>query len=439
MTKMHLLWFCAFSPHAGFGLDGWAGPQTGMGYTWTQPELWQDMAVALERAKFDLILLGDSLAVPGTYQGRMDAYLRYAEHAPFHDPSPLVAILAAATRRIGLALTLSTTFYPPFLLARLLTTLDHLSRGRIAWNVVTSYKHEEALNFGYRELLDHDQRYDRADEYLELCTQLWASWAPDAVVMDPHTNTFADPAKVRTIDFAGTWYRSRGPLNATPSPQGHPVILQAGTSERGQAFAARHAEAILVGRETPDEMKRFYDAFKARMHTYGRAPEDCKIFFLVKPIIADTDEAAQQRADRLSATAPVEAGLAALSTLMQLDLSPYALDAPLPAALQARATQGLRSQFAKFYMPGRTPTLREIATRKVSLDALPFIGTPQRVAENMTSTIEAIGGDGFAIRQGLWPGYVGPFVEQVIPLLQQRGVVRTAYTGQTLREHLQEF
>jgi alkanesulfonate monooxygenase SsuD/methylene tetrahydromethanopterin reductase-like flavin-dependent oxidoreductase (luciferase family) len=198
MTKMHLLWFCAFSPHAGFGLDGWAGPRTGSGYDWTRPELWQDMAVALERAKFDLILLGDSLAVPGTYQGRMDAYLRYAEHAPFHDPSPLVAIMAAATRRIGLAATLSTTFYPPFLLARLMTTLDHLSRGRIAWNVVTSYKREEALNFGYQELLDHDQRYDRADEYLELCAQLWASWEPDAVVMDPRTNTFADPAKVRT-------------------------------------------------------------------------------------------------------------------------------------------------------------------------------------------------------------------------------------------------
>jgi N-acetyl-S-(2-succino)cysteine monooxygenase len=145
MTRMHLMWFCAFSPHAGFGLDGWAGPRT-TGYEWTRPELWQDMAVALERAKFDLIMLGDSLAVPGTYQGRMDAYLRYAEHAPFHDPGPLVAIMAAATRRIGLAATLSTTFYPPFLLARLMTTLDHLSRGRIAWNVVTSYKIEEALN-----------------------------------------------------------------------------------------------------------------------------------------------------------------------------------------------------------------------------------------------------------------------------------------------------
>src|SRR5262249_35954263 len=228
--------------------------------------------------------------------GKMDAYLRYAEHVPFHDPGPVVGVRAAVTRRIGLAATLSTTFYPPYLLARLMTTLDHLSRGRIAWNVVTSYKREEALNFGYQELLDHDQRYDRADEYMELCYQLWASWEPDAVVMDSRTDTFADPAKVRTIDFEGTSSRPGGPLTATPSPQGRPVIIQAGTSERGQDFAARHAEAIIVGRETVDDMKQFYDAFKSRVQKHGRQPEDCKIFFLAKPIIGDTDEAAQRRA-----------------------------------------------------------------------------------------------------------------------------------------------
>ena len=439
MTKMHLMWFCAFSPHAGFGMDGWSGPQTGRGYDWTQPELWQDMAMALERAKFDLIMLGDSLAVPGTYRGRMDAYLRYAEHTPFHDPCPLVAIMAAATRRIGLAATLSTTFYPPFLLARLMTTLDHLSRGRIAWNVVTSYKVEEALNFGYQELLDHDQRYDRADEYMELCAQLWSSWEPDAVVMDTGSNTYADPAKVRTIDFEGDYYRSRGPLNTTPSPQGRPVIIQAGTSERGQDFAAQHAEAIIVPRETSEEMKQFYDQFKARVRKFGRAPEACKIFFLAKPIIANTDEAAQQRAEALYANAPVEAGLAALSTLIQTDLSTYDLDQPLPSSLERQAIQGIRSQLDRFYRDGKTPTLREIATRKVSLDSAPFIGTPERVADSLARTMEAVGGDGFAIRQGLWPGYVNPFVEKVIPLLQQRGVVRTEYTGTLLRQHLQEF
>ena len=439
MTKMHLMWFCAFSPHAGFGMDGWAGPQTGSGYNWTQPELWQDMAVALERAKFDLIMLGDSLAVPGTYQGRMDAYLRYAEHAPFHDPSPLVAIMAAATSRIGLALTLSTTFYPPFLLARLMTTLDHLSRGRVAWNVVTSYKIEEAQNFGYQELLDHDQRYDRADEYMELCAQLWSSWEPEAVVMDPGTDTFADAAKVRAIDFQGDYYTSRGPLNATPSPQQRPVIIQAGTSERGQDFAAQHAEAIIAPRETVDEMKQFYDSFKARMRKFGREPEACKIFFLIKPIIGDTDEAAQHKADELYRRAPVEAGLAALSTMLQIDLAAYDLDQPLPDSIQKRAIQGIQSQLDRFYGAGETPTLREIATRKVSLDSAPFIGTPHRVADSLVRTIEAVGGDGFAIRQGIWPGYVGPFVEQVIPLLQQRGVARTEYTGTMLREHLQEF
>jgi FMN-dependent oxidoreductase (nitrilotriacetate monooxygenase family) len=274
---------------------------------------------------------------------------------------------------------------------------------------------------------------------MELCSQLWASWEPDAVVMDQRTDTFADPAKVRAIDFTGTYYRSRGPLNATPSPQRRPVIIQAGTSERGQAFAARHAEAIIVGRETVDEMKQFYEAFKARVRKCGRDPDACKIFFLAKPIIADTDEAAQQRADELYATAPVEAGLAALSTLLQTDLSTYALDQPLPASIQTRAIQGIRSQLDRFYLSGRTPTLREIATRKVSLDSTPFIGTPQRVADSLARTIEAVGGDGFAIRQGLWPGYVGPFVEQVVPLLQQRGVARAEYAGTTLREHLREF
>jgi len=186
-------------------------------------------------------------------------------------------------------------------------------------------------------------------------------------------------------------------------------------------------------------MKQFYDTFKARVCKHGRSPEDCKIFFLAKPIIADTDEAAQQRADALYANAPVEAGLAALSTLLQIDLSTYALDQPLPASIQARAIQGIRSQLDRFYLSGRSPTLREIATRKVSLDSLSFIGTPQRVADSLARTIEAIGGDGFAIRQGLWPGYVGPFVEQVVPLLQQRGAARAEYAGTTLREHLREF
>jgi alkanesulfonate monooxygenase SsuD/methylene tetrahydromethanopterin reductase-like flavin-dependent oxidoreductase (luciferase family) len=196
---------------------------------------------------------------------------------------------------------------------------------------------------------------------------------------------------------------------------------------------------MIVGRETVDEMKRFYDAFKARVRQHGRAPEACKIFFLAKPIIADTDKMAQQRAEALYANAPVEAGLAALSTLLQIDLSTYALDEPLPATLQPRAIQGIRSQLERFYQAGRTPTLREIATRKVSLDSMPFIGTPQHVADSLARTIEAVGGDGFAIRQGLWPGYVGPFVEQVVPLLQQRGVARAEYAGTTLREHLQEF
>jgi FMN-dependent oxidoreductase (nitrilotriacetate monooxygenase family) len=330
--------------------------------------------------------------------------------------------MAAVTRRIGLAATLSTTFYPPFLLARLMTTLDHLSRGRIAWNVVTSYKVEEALNFGYQELLDHDKRYDRADEYMELCYRLWSSWDPDAVVMDPSTDTFADAAKVHAIDFEGTYYRSRGPLNATPSPQG-----ARSSSRPARRTGARLRRPPRRGRHRlpgdGDEMKQYYDAFKARVKQQGRDPDECKVFFLTKPIIGDTDEAAQQRADELYANAPVEAGLASLSTMLQTDLSTYDLDQPLPGAIQTRAIQGIRSQLDRFYLSGRTPTLRDIATRKVSIDSKPYIGTPARVADELARTIDAVGGDGFAIRQGIWPGYVGPFVEQVIPLLQQRAPI----------------
>ena len=188
---------------------------------------------------------------------------------------------------------------------------------------------------------------------------------------------------MHAIDFEGTYYRSRGPLNATPSPQGRPVIIQAGASDRGQDFAARHAEAVIVARETVDEMKQYYDAFKARVKKHGRDPDECKVFFLTKPIIGDTDEAAQQRADELYANAPVEAGLASLSTMLQTDLSTFDLDKPLPGAIQTRAIQGIRSQLDRFYLSGRTPTLRDIATRKVSIDSKPYIGTPERVADEL--------------------------------------------------------
>jgi alkanesulfonate monooxygenase SsuD/methylene tetrahydromethanopterin reductase-like flavin-dependent oxidoreductase (luciferase family) len=257
--------------------------------------------------------------------------------------------------------------------------------------------------------------------------------------MDPRTDTFADPSKVHTIDFEGTYYRSRGPLSAAPSPQGRPVIIQAGASDRGQDFAARHAEAVIVSRETVDEMKQYYDQFKARVKQQGRDPGDCKVFFLTKPIVGDTEQAAQQRAAELYANAPVEAGLASLSTMLQIDVSQFDLDKPLPGAIQTRAIQGIRSQLDRFYLSGRTPTLRDIATRKVSIDSRPYIGTPEQVADELARTIDAVGGDGFAIRQGIWPGYVRPFAEQVVPLLQQRGAARTEYAGTTLREHLREF
>jgi long-chain alkane monooxygenase len=204
-------------------------------------------------------------------------------------------------------------------------------------------------------------------------------------------------------------------------------MLQAGTSARGQAVAARHADASIVGRETPGELPRCSEAFKARLGPLGRKPHACQRVCLATPILGDTDEAAPPRADARHAPAPVEAGLAALSTLLPRALSPDALEPSLPAALQRRATPGIRRHLDPFSGPGRPPTLREIATRQVRLDSRPCVGTPPRGADRLVRTLEAVGGDGVALRQGRWPGDVGPFVAPVVPLLQPRGAVRVEY------------
>jgi FMN-dependent oxidoreductase (nitrilotriacetate monooxygenase family) len=431
----HMGWFLG----TGFGVYGWNGPWTGnVSSDVGRPQLFIDMATSLERAGFDYMMLEDSSVLPDNHRGTFEASVKKGGHVRF-DPLPLIPYLTNATQHIGVIATISTTFYHPFMAARVMSSLDTVTKGRVGMNLVTSSNASAMQNYGISELIPHDERYLRANEWVDIVTRLWDSWDADAVIMDEATNTFADHTKVRPIDFEGTYYRSRGPLNATPSPQGRPVIIQAGASDRGQDFAARHAEAVIVSRETVDEMKQYYDAFKARVKKQGRDPDECKVFFLTKPIIGDTDEAAQRRADELYANAPVEAGLASLSTMLQMDLSTYDIDKPLPAAIQTRAIQGIRSQLDRFYMSGRTPTLRDIATRKVSIDSKPYIGTAERVADELARTIDAVGGDGFAIRQGIWPGYVGPFVDKVIPLLQQRGAVRTEYTGTTLREHLREF
>jgi len=218
MSKFHLGWFLG----PGITIQGWNEPGFAPGYDWTKPDIFVDAARALERACFDVFILEDSSAVPYAYKGSMDFYLRHATMTPKFDPVMLTPYLIQATKHIGLAPTLTTTFYPPWLLARSRSTLDHFSSGRIAWNIVTATSDAAAQNYGLDKQIEHDLRYDMADEFVDCVSQLWDAWEPDAVVMDEASHTFIDPAKVKAVNFEGKFYKTRGPLNVPRSPQGRP-------------------------------------------------------------------------------------------------------------------------------------------------------------------------------------------------------------------------
>jgi FMN-dependent oxidoreductase (nitrilotriacetate monooxygenase family) len=288
-------------------------------------------------------------------------------------------------------------------------------------------------------LPEHSSRYDQADEFMELCFKLWGSWDPDSVIMDRETGVFADPSKVKRVNHEGKYYKSRGPLNITPSPQGRPSIVQAGSSNRGMDFAARWADAIIVAKQTIEDMKAYHDDIKARAVKFGRKPEDLKVFYIIKPVIGETEEIAKQRAAEPPTDLALFAALAAMSSRSSVDLSKYPLDEPMPE-LGGSQIQGGQTTISRYQSGGRRPTLREIATKEASGNKLDIVGTPEQVATRLEEIIDYVGGDGFVVRvdsHGYY--YLKEFVETVIPVLQDRGSVRREYTGKTLRDNLMEF
>ena len=250
----------------------------------------------MERACFDYIIIEDSSNVPYTYKGSHDTYLQYAASAPKLDPAVLVPYLAQATKHLGLVPTLSVSEYPPYLLARLVNSLDHVTEGRIGWNCVTGSNDGAAQNYGRDKHLPHDERYDIADEFADIVTRLWEAWEPDAVVLDRDKPMFADGSKVHPIHHEGKYFRCRGPINAPRSPQGRVPICQAGGSPRGQRFASRWADTIITeGGGSIDSMKAYRDRVRQQAAEYGRNPDDIKVLFLAHPIIDVTMEAARER------------------------------------------------------------------------------------------------------------------------------------------------
>src|SRR5580765_7060557 len=270
----HLAWFLS----QGYGPKSWRGDWPGSDMArWMMPDLFVDLAKGMDRACFDYIIIEDSSNVPYTYKGSHDTYLKYAASAPKLDPAVLVPYLAQATKHLGLVPTLSVSEYPPYLLARLVNSLDHTTEGRVGWNCVTGSNDGAAQNYGHDKHRPHDERYDVADEFTDIVTRLWEAWEPDAVVLDCETPMFADGSKVHPINHSGKYFKVRGPLNAPRSPQGRVPICQAGGSPRGLEFASRWADTIITNAVTVDGMKTFRADVRRRAVAHGRDPDTIKV------------------------------------------------------------------------------------------------------------------------------------------------------------------
>ncbi|MDB5058210.1 MAG: FMN-dependent monooxygenase, partial [Chloroflexi bacterium] len=312
IRQMHLAGFLIAGPVA-HSHALWRHPETAMNFL--QPEGYQEIAGILERGKFDLLFFADRLAMSTTYGDSLDVGVRHGDQDVVRlDPLQVLGLVAAGTTQLGLGATCSTTYYLPYYLARAFATLDHLSRGRAAWNVVTSVNEGEARNFGYEEHLEHDRRYDRADEFMEVAHRLWESWDEHALVLDRERGLFAEPAQVRAIDHDGSWFHSKGPLNVPRSPQGRPVIIQAGSSGRGKAFAARWAEVIFTIQPTAELAQAFYRDVHSQLAAVDRADDACRILLAVMPFIGKTDTEAREKRDLHNSLVQPLVGLSTLSS-----------------------------------------------------------------------------------------------------------------------------
>ncbi len=431
MSLFHLGWFLG----PGVTIQGWNTPGFDASYDWTKPTLFQDMIQRLERACFDVLILEDSSTVPDNYGGSRDFYLRHAAMTPKFDPVPLVPYLAAVTKHIGIAPTLTSTFYPPFLLARLMSTLDQFTSGRIGWNIVTATNDGAAQNYGLEKQYEHDLRYDMADEFIDCVRQLWNSWDADAVVMDPETGMFADPAKVHSVNFEGKFYRSRGPLNVPRSPQGQPVFVAPGASPRGRLFSGRNAEIVLAGHaDTIEQMKDYRDEVHRHARAFGRDPANCKALFTLSPMVVRDAHDAEEVRLRMAAgrNARMEHSIAAMSYLSGIDMSKVDPDAKLPEL----KTNGMQSLLRTIKNAGPDATLRSIATLP---HGYTIVGTADAVASEMRDAMDEIGGDGFLIVGYLKPDYVASIVDDLVPELQRRNLTRSGYEPGTFRDSLMAF
>jgi FMN-dependent oxidoreductase (nitrilotriacetate monooxygenase family) len=427
--KMHLLAYVKTGPTAQLA-GAWRHPEADLDDIFT-PERYEHMARVLEAARFDGCFFADTLGLPDIYKGSFDTYLREGGQLSYLDPMMVLPVMARATNHLGLGATLSTTFFNPYHLARMLASLDHLSRGRACWNVVTSTMDFEARNFGLDALPAKDSRYDRADEVVEACCALWDCWQDDALVMDKASGLFIDPAKVRYADYEGRHVRTRGPLTVPRSPQGRPVLMQAGASPRGRDFAARWAEAIFCSSGSKTDAIEFYTDIKTRMARFGRVPGDCTICASMTIVLGETAAIAREKAEYLLSLVPLEMVLATNSAMLGADLSTTGNEDELTRNKGHQGHGGLEERIRQT-MRAEGITFAEAIRRPRNL----IVGTPATIADYMQDLFEAEACDGFVLTPTISPVMWEEFARMLTPELQRRRLLRTDYEGATMRENL---
>lgn len=414
----------------------WRYPLADLGFL--SMDYYTHVAQVLEAAKFDCVFFDDRLAMPGVYGNSVADAVRYGARPIKLDLTAVLGGIIGATSRIGVGATYSTTYYDPFHIARTFATLDHLSGGRAAWNVVTSVNDSEAQNFGVETHLDHDQRYDRAEEFLEAVTALWDSWEDGALVMDRSSGEFADPSKVHEINHKGHWFSVRGPLTVPRTPQGRPVILQAGSSGRGRRFAGRWADMIFTADPGLPVAQKHYAEQKEQVAAEGRNPDDVKLLPMAYTVVGETEEIAREK-ERLFLDAYVHphASLALLSEVLNYDFARHDLDDVISDEMMA-ASGGIRglAEGVRRHLD-REVTVRDLAAHRATLLQGPrFVGTATQVADQMQEWFTSGGCDGFVLAATHLPGAFEEFTRMVVPVLQERGLFRSDYPGPTLRDHL---
>ncbi|MCM3741383.1 LLM class flavin-dependent oxidoreductase [Oceanobacillus luteolus] len=413
----------------------WAHPED-QSHRYKDSEYWIELAKILEKGRFDGVFIADVLGTYDVYGGSRDTAVAHGVQSPVNDPFLIVPLMSAVTKHLGFGVTSSVIHEHPYTFARKISTLDHLTNGRVGWNIVTSYLKSASVNMGLDEQISHDERYDIAEEYLQVCLKLWEeSWEDDAVKVDKANRIYTDPTKVHDIEHEGKYFKVPGAHLSEPSPQRTPVIFQAGASTKGRSFAARHAEVIFIGAPNKNVAKETVRKIREEVKKAGRPQDGVKIITMFVPITGSTEEEAKRKYEDYKSCISKEGALALFGGWTGVDVSGYAPDQEIKY-IENDAIRSALENFTKL-KADRASTVQDV------IDAIGIggmgasaIGSPEQIADIMEEWVDETGIDGFNIAYATTPGTFKDFVDYVVPVLQERGLVQKEYEGNTFRENL---